>query len=130
MFKKLVSVVAVLFALSVFTPMMAMAGTSVTFAWDASASSDVAGYRLYQRSPTTAYTYGTGKAAVQVPASQLTATLENLPDGQWFWVATAIDAKGNESGPSNEVTTTLDSTAPDAPGNIRITVEVNVNVNK
>lgn len=107
----------------------AYAGTSnVSLAWDASASPDVAGYRIYTSQTPGQYTYGHDNAAAEVTKENLTATVEGLNDGTVYFVATAFDAKGNESGPSNEVNVTLDATAPDAPGGLNITVTVKVQV--
>ena len=46
-----------------------------------------------------------------------TGQLAGVADGTYFWVLTAYDISGNESGPSNEVTASLDSTAPEPPKN-------------
>ncbi len=85
----------------------------VTLAWDASLSPEATGYRLYVN----------GGEPIDV-GNALTHSLE-LPDGQPYQVyATAYAADGLESGPSNLLTFTI----PEAPGNLRVTVTVTVQV--
>jgi len=105
---------------------IAVADNSVTFRWDANSEADLAGYRLYQTSTSGAYTYGDGNQVDTIAAGTETTTLEGVPDGTLFWVLTAYDTQGNESGPSNEVSATLDSTPPGAPTILEITAIVKV----
>ncbi len=73
------------------------AAQQVTLAWDASASTNVAGYRLYYGTNTRSYQFvtNTGLALTQSVA---------LPRrGRWFFAATAYDTSGLESDFSNEV---------------------------
>ena len=110
-----------------FFTSVAIAGTNVSFNWDANNASDgVVTYNLY-RSPTSG-TYsdtpvvsiGSVQAPAVCPGGTCAATEDNVPDGKWYWVCTAEDAAGFESGYSNEVTATLDSVAPNPPGNLTI----------
>ena len=69
----------------------------VTLAWDASASTNVAGYRLYYGTNTRSYQFvtNTGLALTQAVV---------LPHrGRWFFAATAYDTNGLESDFSSEV---------------------------
>ena len=78
----------------------------LTLAWDASASTNVAGYRLYYGTNTRSYQFvtNTGLALTQ-------AVL--LPQrGRWFFAATAYDTNGLESDFSNEVSWESKPTAP------------------
>ena len=93
--------------------------TSVTFEWDANTEPDLAGYRIYQSAASGQYVYGSGNEIADIPAGTLEATIL-IQDGTWYFVATAYDSEGNESGPSNEVTDTFDSTPPGCPANFRI----------
>ena len=86
----------------------------VELAWDASTSVDVTGYKLYVS--TTSGTYAPA-SAVDV-GDVLTYTFTGMADGTYYFVATAYDEKGNESGYSNECTTDLDATAPLPPGGL------------
>jgi fibronectin type 3 domain-containing protein len=117
---------AMLFALCAIAP-ASRAASNVTFTWDAAAASDLAGYRLYQSATSGSYNKTTGKVC-DVLAPVTTCTISGLPDGVYYWVATAYDKSGNESAYSNEVTRAFDSTAPAAPGNLKITIAVTVTV--
>jgi len=94
------------------------AARDVQFGWNANTETDLAGYRLYQSNVVGSYTKGMTspnfKAAILAPSVEY--TLLAVPDGTWYWVLTAYDTAGNESGFSNEVTLTIDTTAPSAPG--------------
>jgi hypothetical protein len=69
-----------------------------SLAWDANSEPDLAGYRLY---------WGTGSGTYQFTQQLgLTTnhTVTNLVLGQtWYFVVTAFNTSGLESGPSNEV---------------------------
>ena len=96
------------------TPVLAM---DVNFAWDANSESDLAGYRLYQSGTSGSYTYGSGNEVAEISAGTETCTID-VADGTWYWVLTAYDTNGNESGPSNEVSASVDQTAPAPPVNL------------
>ena len=116
--KKVISFLTLLF-LSLFlivTPAFAMA---ISFEWDANSESDLAGYRLYQSGTSNSYTYGPGNEVKDIPAGIETCTLADISDGLWYWVLTAYDSNGNESGPSNEVSASIDQTSPGAPINFK-----------
>lgn len=100
------------------------AASNITFVWDASTSTDVAGYKLYQS--TISGSYDSSKVVADISAPNTTARIENIQDGTYFWVVTAYDGNGNESGYSNEVTRDLDTTAPNAPGNLTVEIIVKV----
>jgi len=70
---------------------------SVTLAWDPNSEPDLAGYKIYWGSAP-----GTYGANVDV-GNVNTYRVEGLGEGPWFFVATAYDNVGNESGYSNEV---------------------------
>lgn len=103
-------------------PTLAFAGTSnVTFEWDANSEPDLAGYRLYQSTTPGVYSYGQGNEVADISAGTMVTTI-NSTDGTFYWVLTAYDNEGLESGPSNEVTAFLDATGPDAPSGFTITI--------
>lgn len=112
--KKLFTLFACTALMLAAAPAMAM---DIGFAWDANTESDLAGYRLYQSDTSGSYTYLNPVA--DIPAGTETYTQAGVSDGTWFWVLTAYDTEGNESGPSNEVTMTVDETAPAAPTNLQ-----------
>ncbi len=119
--KLFILMVTVIFLL---TAGIAVADNSVAFTWDANPESDLAGYRLYQTDTAGVYVYGESFAVEEIPAGTETVTITGVSDGTMFWVLTAYDTEGNESGPSNEVSAILDSTPPGAPTILEITAVV------
>ena len=94
------------------------AGNSVTLAWDANTEPDLAGYRIYQsRTAGGPYTQ-IGQVGV-MPAPEWTVT--GLTNGTYFWVVTARNLAGMESGYSNEVSKTI-SLPPAPPKNLIIRI--------
>lgn len=73
------------------------AAQSVTLAWDDPAPSTAVGYRVHWGTAAGVY------ANVADVGLVLTWTTPVLPTGQYFFMVTAYDANGIESGPSNEV---------------------------
>ena len=72
---------------------------SVTLTWAASAASDLAGYKIYQRTELSSY----GIALATVPANTLTYQSTGLSaHTTYYFVITAYDLAGNESSYSNE----------------------------
>ena len=69
----------------------------LTLAWDASASSAVAGYRLYYGTNTRSYQFVTNTGLM------LTQSVVLPHRGRWFFAATAYDTNGLESDFSSEV---------------------------
>lgn len=104
-----------------------LAASNVTLQWDPLATgSDATGVRVYQSATPGSYNRTTGKVC-DVARAATQCTVPNLADGTYYWVATAYDAAGNESGYSNEVRSVLDSSSPPAPSNLRaISVTVTV----
>ena len=102
---------------------MACAESNVTFVWDANTESDLAGYRLYQSQMSGSYP---DPHVAEIPAGTETVTINDVPDGTYYWVLTAFDTDENESGYSNEVTANLDTLAPGAPVNVIIQVIIKV----
>ena len=105
---------------------IAWSASNATFTWDSNSESDLAGYRLYQSQTSGVYTFGDGNQVATILAGIETVQIIDIPDGVYFWVLTAYDADGNESGPSNEVTANLDTLAPNAPATITITIIIKV----
>jgi len=120
---------------------VAFADSNVTFTWDKNIEPDLAGYRLYQSAtpdgqvvdgtsfvmeiPPEAGLYDTGIIPSLDPAKDA-YTLISVPDGTWYWVLTAYDTQNNESGKSNEVSATVDSTPPGSPTILEVTAVVRV----
>lgn len=111
----------------------------VTLAWDANTEQDLAGYKLYYSTTGAGGPYnGTAipghpsptdipLSALEDPANpQVTAT--GLPEGHYYFVVTAYDSSGNESGYSNEVNALIDITAPAVPGTLRVVAVIHVTI--
>ena len=80
----------------------AATAASVSLAWDPNIEADLAGYKVYVGSSSRSYTQNIDVGHVT------TVTLPNLLEGQsYFFAVTAYDIFANESGYSNEVSTTL-----------------------
>lgn len=101
------------FMLIVFCPVLALGAVNIEFGWDANTEADLAGYRLYQSESSGEYVKGNFIA--EIPAPTISYVLEDIAEGTHCWVLTAYDVSGNESGWSNEVTLTVDLTAPAPP---------------
>ena len=90
---------------------------SVTLVWDANTESDLAGYRLYQS--LAPGQHGPPNVA-EIPAGTETTTL-TIPDEQdTYFVLSAYDQAGNESGYSDEVKADF---APVKPCGLLLTIE-------
>ena len=129
--KLFVLMIAVIFLLTA-----GIAGAAnVSFRWDANTEPDLAKYKLYQSETeggpyTKAQVVGEGNLVAIITVVGLNPTLpdpanpeytlENVADGTHYWVLTAADLSNNESGFSNEVSTTIDSTPPAPPSGLSI----------
>ena len=90
---------------------------SVTLTWDANVETDLAGYRLYQS--LAPGQHGPPNIA-EIPAGTETYVL-TIPDAQdTYFVLTAYDQAGNESGYSDEVKADF---APVKPCGLLLTIE-------
>jgi len=90
---------------------MAYSVPQITFTWDANTEPDLAGYRIYFSDNSGQYTYGGNTspnflAEIPCTANDTSCTTWTAPSmsgaGYWY-VATAFDNEGFESGPSNEL---------------------------
>lgn len=125
--KKLVLIIVLLVMFAV--PALA---STVTFRWDANTESDLWGYKLYQAETAGGpYTHtqvvGEGNLVAIIPLTlqgfdpaNPEFTLLDVADGTHFWVLTARDIANNESGNSNEVTASVDTTPPAPPGGLTV----------
>ncbi len=122
----------IIMAVVLFLSMGSIAGAAnVTFRWDANTEPDLAKYKLYQAEVAggpyvKAQVVGEGNLVAIIMLADLADvqnpeyTLVNVADGTHYWVLTAADLSNNESGFSNEVTTTIDSTPPAPPSGLSI----------
>jgi len=105
----------------------------ITLSWDAPTTNadgtplaDLAGYKVYMGNQSGQYTqtFPINSACSATGGCSESYKITNLSDGTYCFVVTALDASGNESAYSNEVCTTIDTTAPGAPSNLHIQVLV------
>lgn len=117
--KLLITILAVLFFVFAGT---AWADSDVTLQWTANTENDLAGYRVYRGTQAAGPYTQVGNDVVCGPNNQTCCAFvdQGIPDGTYFWVATAFDTSGNESRYSNEVTSMLDSTSPAPPQELNI----------
>lgn len=98
----------------------------VTLAWDPNTEPDLAGYRIYMSIASGTYDKAVDKVA-DIAVGTETATVAVLPeDGRAiYFVATAYDTSGNESGFSNEVSWQVPDVVPPAePKDFRLVVNM------
>jgi hypothetical protein len=79
--------------------------TDVSLAWDASVTPEVTGYKVY-------YGNSSGIYGAPITIGNLTTyTVTGLSAGTYYFAVTAIDAQGNESDFSNEVSQIVGTSA-------------------
>ena len=114
----------------------------ITFKWDANTEGDLLGYKLYKFDVSVStldadndgiitlaeLLAGTGVVIENIPAGTETVSILEH-DGKWYYVLTAYDNKMNESGPSNEVSSDIDTVSPGAPNMFRKTTTIIININ-
>ena len=96
---------------------IASAASKAVLSWDANnwtIDPDLAGYKVYYGSAPGTYTKTIDIGMVN-PTGIPTYTVEPLADGIYYFVVTAYDTSGNESGFSNEVSKKIDSVPPAPP---------------
>lgn len=116
--------ISVIFLL--LTTSVVLASGDVGFVWDPNTESDLAGYRLYQSKVSGVYIKGNDKAVAVIPKGTERASLVMTTGGKYFWVLTAYDTHGNESGFSNEVTKTFNLSAPKIPTGFTINLTIDI----
>jgi hypothetical protein len=73
----------------------------ITLAWDPVTATNLSGYKVY---------YGRASRTYGAPISGVTATIYTIPglgNGTFYFAVTAYNTNGEESGYSNEVSTTI-----------------------
>lgn len=123
--KKFLTILLILFACVAFAQQSPR--RDLLFAWDQTIVPDLAGWKLYMSE-----TAGSGYVEVAeityggTPTAEYTTDFEVIGSTgqvkQYYFVLTAFDLDGNESGYSNEVQAVVDFEAPDAPFTLRVTI--------
>jgi hypothetical protein len=116
--------ISFLFLTGVATSALAM---DVTLAWDANRETDLAGYKIYygtvQGGPYDGSGSSDGGSPITVPLNDLSNlvspefTVHGLPDATYYFVVTAYNGEGFESGYSNEAAAQAPSAPPSNPSN-------------
>ena len=108
--KKLIAILAILFCASAAQALT----VRLVFEWDANDEPDLAGYHLYTSTTSGQYTRGQ-----YLLSTGVVTTCEDIidiePGEVVYYVLTAFDIDGDESGFSNEVNFFLPNTGPGLP---------------
>jgi hypothetical protein len=115
--KKIIMIVIALF---MFVPLLvaqeALVWNPKGLTWDHNTETDLAGYFIYESSTPGDPEHGT--YFISIPAGTNVfefPTNQNYAEGIFYWVTTAYDVAGNESGFSNQVTAGFDHVPPAPP---------------
>ena len=114
--------IAVLFIIFLFMPVLAFAGADVTFEWDSNSEPDMSHYNIYRSANQTSWIKVNPTPIIHTGTGTETWTEVGVSDGTWYWYVTANDTEGNESGPSNIVSATIDTQAPAPPQNFLVSL--------
>lgn len=127
--KRLIVILAIL----IFAAPALAATVELKFTWDKNTESDLAGYRVYMSATSGSYVKGTTSpnyltgVTVTMPSVHPNEVLKQITgtEGQKiYFVLTAYDTTGNESGFSNEVNYTIpDTTSPQPPKGFLATLQ-------
>lgn len=109
--KLFLTIIFILFATTLYAKAI-----NITFVWDKNIESDLAGYNLYQSTVSNNYS-GDPSAIIMGDTNQYTYQTDMVSGTPSYFVLTAFDDSGNESGYSNEVPHVIyiDANAPAAP---------------
>lgn len=119
MFKRIIFTILSFFLFCTFA-----LAVEVGFTWNPNNEGDLGGYRLYQTKIPGIYVKGVDVAVADIPAGTEVATIQITEGGTYYWVLTAYDKYGNESGFSNEVSEHFNFSAPKVPTGFKVSVTV------
>lgn len=107
----------VLACLLLFASVSFAQGGDYMLVWDSNVEADLAGYRIYRSEQSGMYAepFADVGNVTECPFNDA-----GWADGRYYFVATAYDAHGNESGYSNEVDHEVDHTAPAPPAGCKV----------
>jgi hypothetical protein len=114
------------------TMLYAQQGTTswtIGLAWDPNTESDLAGYRLYHK---VGSSFGGvvpyNNFIAEIPVGTQTFNIQITEPGTHYFIVTAYNESGKESGPSNEIYKVINGTPPANPTNLTITINININL--
>ena len=86
--------------------------------WDANTELDIAGYEVYVSN----IQYVWGNPLVVIPSLITICTVTSVLDGTYWVAVTAYDYAGNISDKSDAVRAVVDSSRPNKPGRVKVTI--------
>ncbi|MBN2333827.1 MAG: hypothetical protein JXO49_12080 [Deltaproteobacteria bacterium] len=94
---------------------------TVTANWTANSESDLAGYNIYRST-------SSGSGFTKLNPSLITNpsyidTVNGEIESTFYYVVSAVDSSGNESGYSNEANVRIDTSAPQPPNGITVNIQ-------
>ena len=120
--KKLLFLLAFIFIPFIFIPVLAFATSDVTFEWDSNTEVDMSYYNVYKSVDNQAtWNKINPDPIMHTGMGTETWTETGVPDGTYYWYATAVDVGNNESDPSNIITANIDQ-APAPPQNFLVSL--------
>ena len=108
----IIALLAILMLFSITQAQQVVDQWPITLTWNANSESDLAGYRMYHATVSFAGVVPYGASQAEIPAGTGTVDYTITVPGFHYFLVTAFDNVGNESGPSNEVSFEADATPP------------------
>ncbi len=122
--KAILRACAMVLGLAISFPLSSLGLQSVSLAWDPSTNSEVTSYNVYIGAASGAYTNRVSVGAVT------NAAVAGLVEGTtYFFVATATDASGLESDPSNEISYSVPLNTTNQPPTLNALSDLVINEN-
>ena len=113
---------AIIIGLFFMMPVLAFAGSDVTFEWDSNTEPDMSHYNIYRSADQSNWIKVNADPILHTGTGTETWTEVDVSDGTWYWYATAVDTEDLESQPSNIISATLDTQAPAPPQNFVVSL--------
>lgn len=111
------------FLLGFFLNLGVVEAIEVGLKWSPNTESDLAGYNVYQSSDVGGPYALVGSVGVSPDPSYIWLVPPNT-EQSYYWVVSAFDNVGNESGYSKEVSVYVDNKSPSVPGGVQIIIIV------
>lgn len=103
--------------LLLFQPLGQVPATrEIVATWGANTEADLGGYKLH-------YGTGSGSYSQHLDVGKVLTKTVTVGEGTWYFVLSAYDTAGNESGYGPEASILVDATAPGVPGGLVLQVQ-------